>query len=100
MGAFDKFKLMQTPELRRFHYEPLYYDVKKDKDALRARKFASGFHGQRDPILHGTTMLEKMEDNAFDPYKSFSARYERRRNRLLLYLFYLALAASLWYAIW
>jgi hypothetical protein len=100
MAFIDRFKLMRSPELRRFHYQPLYYDPKKDSQHMHSRKLAAQWHKQRDPILHGKTMLEKMEGNNPDPYIAFSQKYKQGQNKILLYLFFSIIIASIVYAIW
>lgn len=59
MAFFGK-SIFKPQAPRRFNYRPMYYDVRNDSEAMQERRQKAKREGGRDPLLHGTTMYERM----------------------------------------
>lgn len=86
---FKSFKWVSLQQPRRFHYEPIYYHPSKDPEILEKRRLQAQREKRLDPLVHGQTLREKMEGRS-EVYETFTARYNKKRNKLLRYVFFLA----------
>lgn len=75
MAFFGKsFFKAQAP--RRFNYRPLYYEIRNDTEAMEERKQKAKREGRRDPLLHGSTMYERMTGAYDAPQEPESQAWE------------------------